>query len=201
MNDSPSSTHPSAPVPSKADQLALKDQFDFALKHFLFVADQRLKTFNFYAVFLVASVGATITTSSGEKISARTFTILGLFHILIAIVFFIIERRNTALIKISTTTLIALESQSGFPGQARIFSRDDADLKTWWQKLMSYRSAFYLAYIAQFSLGLGVLYCAFFVAHPADSGNRCDASDDAVPAKLLPGGHSTQRTDIDRGKK
>jgi len=38
----------------------LSAQMDYAMKHFLFIADQRIKTFNFYVILLAASGGATI---------------------------------------------------------------------------------------------------------------------------------------------
>jgi hypothetical protein len=143
------------------ENLTQKDHFEYAWKHFDVIADQRLKTFNFYIIMVAATVVATL--SSFDK--PNPFWILfacGVLHMVCAVVFFLIDERSKRLVLISKRTLIKFEEAKGWS-----LFRSDVELqKTWWHKFTSYTSAFRLAFGAQFVFGFFVLVMAFIPIHP-----------------------------------
>ncbi|WP_050025224.1 hypothetical protein [Verrucomicrobium sp. BvORR034] len=147
-----------------SEPLLLKDQMDYAMKHFTFIADQRLKTFNFYAILLAASVAATMAMID-RAFQMQAYMICGGFHILVPVLFLIIERRNLQLLSVAREGLQAIEVNAGWPVAARLSRRDSENTKGWRSKLLSYRVAFVLTYSCQFLFGALILYCGAFVQH------------------------------------
>lgn len=147
---------------AKDEQASLQAQMDYSMKHFLFIADQRIKTFNFYVILLAASAGATLQLTTAY--SPRAFVGLSLFHLLIAVVFFFIERRNLRLLEICQRALMRLEAKLGWPTASRLASVDNR--RSSQCPLFSYRVAISVAIGAQILLSVMLLICVFVVNHP-----------------------------------
>jgi len=138
---------------------SLTAQMDYATKHFFFIADQRIKTFNFYVILLAACGGATLQLT--PVYNKTTFVVVALFHWLIALVFSLIEQRNIRLLKICKGALIRLERENQWPPFSRLAAVDDHQRSA----LVSYRGAINIAFAAQVMIGALLLYCALFVTH------------------------------------
>ena len=86
-----------------------KDQLDYAMKHFSFIADQRMKAFNFYIILFAASIAATM--SAMDRLPKKTgFVTCGIIHILVAGVFFIMDQRSRRLVKLSLKAVRRIEA-------------------------------------------------------------------------------------------
>lgn len=73
---------------------------DHYLKQFHFVADQRLKMFNIFFVVSVAALGYSLSTVlAGDQAHWEVAWIAGFGHALIGVVFFLLDRRNTEILK------------------------------------------------------------------------------------------------------
>lgn len=156
---SPSKTPPSPPVPpfedggddsdSEPETVALKDQMDYAMKHFLFIADQRLKIFQFYLVLLAASI--TVTASLVKDMAPMALLIAAAMNAGVPLIFYIIEQRNQVLLDVTGKGIRGIEQLAGWPEVARISTREkEAKYKC------SYKMAFGLCYAVQFGTGLAL---------------------------------------------
>ena len=136
---------------NQQEPLPLKDQMEYAMKHFLFIADQRLKTFHLYVLLAVASVGATL--NAANNVAASGYYILpfaGALHISIAIIFGVIEIRNCRLLTIARNGIMEIEKQPGWPTYARLATTD----KDGSSRFLTYWTVFRLAYISQIAIGI-----------------------------------------------
>ena len=78
-------------------------QGHYVLELFKFIGDQRLKTFNYYALILVVTTGGTFTAV--EKFSHEVLLLCGVTHVVVATVFWLIDKRNCQLISIASVEL------------------------------------------------------------------------------------------------
>jgi hypothetical protein len=108
----------------------LKDQMDYAMKHFNFIAEQRLKTFHFYAILLAGSIAGTLSGIK-ESVNVPLFLICGVLHFLLALVFSIIERRNLHLLGIARGGVAFVEQSDGWPERLRLCCIDYRETRAW----------------------------------------------------------------------
>ncbi len=138
-----------------------KEQFQYAWKHFDFLADQRMRTFNFYAILLAASVGGTLTVF--EKMNKPIVIICcGLWHIGIAVCFLILDTRARRMIEIPKNALRWFEERSGWNAPKLVLA-DDAAMRAQGHRFISYTFAIRSTCLAQILFGLVVAGLAIFL--------------------------------------
>ena len=137
-------------------QFSEKDYFEYAWKHFTVIAEQRLKTFNFYIIIVAASIAATVAAVEKTKAFWLIFS-CGVLHIVCAAVFFLIDERSRRLINIPKQRLIIFEEQNEW----ELFRKDTTLQKGWWNKVASYTAAFRAAFLSQAIFGGWMVIMAF----------------------------------------
>lgn len=137
-----------------------RDIFDAAWKHFEVVAQQRLQTFNFYVVLLVATVGASLTAL--EK-HAEIFVIFicGLVCIGAGVTFLILEIRTRRLLQIPKNVMTALEIGDHWPESLRLFSIDNLRQEGFLKSIVSYSAAIRTTMSAHILFGVVLLFLGF----------------------------------------
>ena len=150
-------------TPGGTDFVSMKETLDYLTKVFLYIGDQRLKTFNYYAIILAATVGMTgIAVKEGLQ---ALCVVAGGMHVIIAFVFFVIDTRNRGLLGRAREALLACEKKA-FPEEYRLISNDQADksMKPLWLMRASYTTAFHTLYTAQVLFGIGIIVWTFKVS-------------------------------------
>ena len=146
------------------DRVSMKETLDYLTKVFLYIGDQRLKTFNYYAIILAATVGMTgIAVKEGLQ---ALCVVAGGMHVIIAFVFFMIDKRNRGLLGKARKALCACEKKA-FPDlDYRLISNDEANksMKSLWLMRASYTIAFDTLYTAQVLFGIGIIVWTFKVS-------------------------------------
>lgn len=145
----------------KLDYLTKKEKLDYLTKVFLYIGEQRLKTFNFYAIILAATV--TMTGVAFKEGVPAVFRVAGGLHVVIAFVFFMIDKRNRVLLRKAREALCACEKEAFPNGKYHIISNDQADksMKPLWLMRASYTTAFHTLYTAQVLFGIGIILWTF----------------------------------------
>lgn len=106
------------------DRVSMKETLDYLTKVFLYIGEQRLKTFNYYAIILAATV--TMTGVAFKEGVPAVCGLAGGMHVVIAFVFFMIDTRNGVLLGSAREALLASEKEA-FPKKYRLISNDQAD--------------------------------------------------------------------------
>lgn len=154
-------------TPGGTDFVSMKETLDYLTKVFLYIGEQRLKTFNYYAIILAATVGMT-----GIAVKEGVPAVCGLaggLHVVIAFVFFMIDKRNRGLLGKARKALCACEKKA-FPDDDdldyRLISNDEANksMKSLWLMRASYTIAFQTLYTAQVLFGIGIIVWTFKVS-------------------------------------
>lgn len=87
---------------------------DFFLRHFHYVADQRLKVMGFY--FTVAAASLILTANFMTTVESPTqvliLRIIGGFHVFLALVFRLLDIRCQRLVEVAIYPLVELEKQT-----------------------------------------------------------------------------------------
>ena len=122
---------------------------DYLWEHFKFNADQRLRAFNFFVAFSVLADGG-VFAAIEKHAHGAVFLVMGAFVALLAVTFFLIDRRSQDLLRLSVPGLKAYEQQ--FPRHSRLFALEQSRSP----RLVRYTVAFMLLFAAQFAFGLGV---------------------------------------------
>jgi len=92
------------------DQDLQKDLRDYAWKYFSYHADQRLKTFNFFLLFLTAGIAGLL--AHAEHLDEPMFSIVGgLGLLLLSFLFWKLDRRHRTLVHVAENALMVLEDQ------------------------------------------------------------------------------------------
>ena len=143
-----------------------KERLDYAWKHFALIADQRMKTFNFYVIILAGSFTGTVAALMREGAHHRTFCLIGTAHLLIAVIFAVIDERSCRILRISADALAAIEQSPAFAGQSLLIQEDRIRNKKGLRYLISYRSAFRAAFFAQLAFGVLLAWKPQFLALP-----------------------------------
>ena len=142
------------------DRVSMKETLDYLTKVFLYIGDQRLKTFNYYAIILAATV--TMTGVAFKEGVPEVFRVAGGLHVVIAFVFFMIDKRNRGLLGKARKALCACEKKA-FPdlvqADYRLISNDEANksMKSLWLMRASYTIAFNTLYTARVLFGIGII--------------------------------------------
>ena len=141
-------------------------QGHYVLELFKYIGDQRLKTFNYYALILAVTTAGTFTAV--EKFSHEVLLLCGVTHVVVATVFWLIDKRNCQLISIAREALRAYEEGSNFPENLRVMMKDEwgkdgkpknKDVKAGWRwpREATFTMAFRVAYVSQILLGVGLI--------------------------------------------
>ena len=143
-----------------------KDQLDYAMQHFSFIADQRMKTFNFYVILFAAAIAATL--SAIDKLpKVSSFVFCGAIHILIAGIFFVMDQRSRRLVKLSLRAVRRIEVSDDWPDAARLAIRDAEEMSLWPHRIISFTGAFNFVFLAQALVGVGIVVCGVcYIHHP-----------------------------------
>ena len=146
------------------DRVSMKEKLDYLTKVFLYIGDQRLKTFNYYAIILAATV--TMTGVAFKEGVPEVFRVAGGLHVVIAFVFFMIDKRNRVLLRKAREALCACEKEAFTNDKYHIISNDQADKsgKSRWRWIASYTIAFQTLYTAQVLFGIGIIVWTFKVS-------------------------------------
>lgn len=147
--------------PTSNKSISRKDIFDYAWKHFDVIADQRLRTFNFYVILLAASIGASLAAVRGNP-NSFVFLVIGFFCIAIGIIFFLIEVRTRRLLEIPKNVLTILENDADWPEDLRLFNKDNFNNRSWKKRLISYTIAFRSAFVLHICYGVLFVILYFY---------------------------------------
>lgn len=137
-----------------------KDIFEIAWKHFEVIAEQRLKTFNFYVILLAASVGAALAALE-HNAGPYIIFICGLFSIDAGAIFLVVEIRSRRLLEVPKSVLTTLKIGDHWPEELRLFSVDNLRQSGLTRKGVSYSAAFRLTMIAHIVFGVMLLLMAW----------------------------------------
>ncbi len=151
-------------TPGGTDRVSMKETLDYLTKVFLYIGEQRLKTFNYYAIILAATV--TMTGVAFKEGVPAVFGVAGGLHVVIAFVFFMIDKRNRVLLGRALEALCACEKEAFTNGKYHIISNDQTDksMKPLWLMRASYTTAFHTLYTAQVLFGIGIIVWTFKVS-------------------------------------
>ena len=125
--------------------------------HFKFNAEQRLKSFNFFLLLSIFANGG-VFTAIQNKMTPSILGLLGLFLVLLAVVFWLADTRSRQLIQLTIPALKEIEST--FPESHRLFAID-ARLQG---KIFRYTFAFRMLMASQFLFGSCVAIYGFCFA-------------------------------------
>jgi hypothetical protein len=145
---------------SQNPPISAKDQFDYAWKHFAFISEQRIRSFNFYIILLVATVGGTITVF--EKLHRlKPMLMCGVWNIFIGFVFLIIDVRSKRMLEIPKNSLRTFEAEPTWIGQKLILA-DDQQAGSHY-RWISFTTAFRATFFAQILAGILIFLYAQFI--------------------------------------
>jgi hypothetical protein len=101
----------------------IKDQLDFAWKWFVYHADQRMKMFNFMLV-VFGVLSTAIVTAISNKISPFVEIVLCFMSSVLAVAFYLLDRRNYKLVELGRDALVILERNYLFKVDATVRSQN-----------------------------------------------------------------------------
>jgi len=173
------------------DILKSADRMCYALEHFKYLADQRMKTFNYYAIVVAASITGSITAF--DKCPWQLVTALGVVHLAMAWIFFVIDIRNSRLVFFARKALRHFETACDLDPSLRVICEDhDSTTNTRknrphddWQKGHPFRrradllcvmvgskggasftAAFNMAFLLQVTCGIALIAAAWWPKGP-----------------------------------
>lgn len=123
------------------------EERDYLWQHFVFNAEQRLKAFNFFVVFAVFANGG-VFAAAEKSMRGGVFVLIGLFIVVLSLVFAVIDVRSQSLLKLAVPGLKEYEKK--FPEHSRLFARD-AERHS---GVLRYTVAFRVLFVVQFLFGL-----------------------------------------------
>lgn len=126
------------------------EEGQFIWYHFKFNAEQRLKGFNFFVLLSTFSDGG-VFTAIEKGLNPVLLAILGLFIIVLAMVFWLVDTRSQQLLRLTIPALKELEKK--FELSSRLFAIDAEKQGTY----VRYTFAIRTLLISQLLFGLGVL--------------------------------------------
>lgn len=129
-------------------------EFDHLDKLFSIVADQRMKTFNYYALILGATTAGTISLLSKESVPVLVFALVGVAHMVVAWVFYSMDRRTRGFVSRIRCAYVQLEAKGGgeLDAHMKVFSKDKDH-----KKLFSYSVAFNTLFSFHALMGLSLV--------------------------------------------
>lgn len=126
------------------------DKDQIVWDHFKFNADQRLKGFNFFILLSIFADGG-VLTALDKKFDPNLIVLLGLFTLVLAIVFWLVDSRSRNLLQLTIPALRDMEV--AFPEKYRLFAIDAMQQG----KIVRYTFAIRVLLFCQFAFGLGVV--------------------------------------------
>jgi len=169
-------------------QVTLEEQGKYALEHFKYLADQRMKTFNYYAILVAAAITGSV--AAYDKCPWYMIAALGVIHCAMAYIFLMIDIRNCLLVFNARRALRSFEERAQLPEPMRVITndlwrqghdavsaaREEAD-RDWSRRYKfrnlicrcmgrdgaTYTAAFNLGFFAQTSCGLLLIAAAVFL--------------------------------------
>jgi hypothetical protein len=143
-----------------------KDHLDYAWKHFALIADQRVKTFNFYIIVVLAAFGATLGAIKPST-PRHLYCLIGVGHIFIVAVFGMIEARGRMILDIAKRALREIEGSADYGEAYRPMTEDDRSRSKGPGGLITYGNAFLLTFLGHFLFGfLIAAWPGLFVVRP-----------------------------------
>ena len=126
------------------------DKDQIVWDHFKFNADQRLKGFNFFILLSIFANGG-VLTAIDRRFDSNLIILLGLFTLVLAIVFWLVDSRSRNLLQLTIPAL--KEMEASFPEKYRLFAIDAMQQG----KIVRYTFAIRVLLFCQFAFGLGVV--------------------------------------------
>lgn len=120
-----------------------KEEKDYLWEHFKFNADQRIKAFNFFVIFAVFSNGGAFAAFE-KKYPPLLTTAIGRFIIILALIFFAIDRRSRDLTNLAIPGLKMYEQQLAEP-TLHLFQIDNVKQS----RILRYSIAFNVLYATE----------------------------------------------------
>jgi len=130
------------------------DSTQFVWEHFKFNAEQRLKSFNLFVLLSIFASGG-VFTAIQNKVAGPVLGLLGLFLVVLAGVFWLVDSRSRQLIQLAIPALKEIESN--FPESHRVFAIDALQQGS----IVRYTFAFRALMLCQLAFGIGVAVYAF----------------------------------------
>lgn len=124
---------------------------DLVWEHFKFNAEQRLRSFNFFVLLSIFADGG-VFTAIEKSFSPKLVVLLGLFTVLLAVVFWLADARSRQLLQLTIPALKEIEA--AFPESHRLFATDAVKQG----HVVRYTTAIRTLLSAQFLFGLGVVW-------------------------------------------
>jgi len=178
---------------AESKELEPEHQMKYALEHFKYLADQRMKTFNYYALLMAAAITGSIAAI--DKCSWHVVVAMGCVHLVMAWVFFIIDIRNSKLVFCARRALRKFECDAALAPELQIIRCDHEeggasmggtrDLRESWGRHHWFRGfvdrslsrrggatftmAFNTAFILQVFAGLAMIVAAYWLKGPGAS--------------------------------
>jgi hypothetical protein len=125
------------------------NESQFVWDHFKFNAEQRLKGFNFFVLLSMFADGG-VFAALERQLNPVLLTILGIFTLILAIVFWLVDTRSRELLNLTIPALMQFETE--FSEKSRLFSLDASQRG----KVVRYTFAFRVLLVCQMAFGLGV---------------------------------------------
>lgn len=92
-----------------------KDHLDYAWRHYALIADQRMRTFNFYCILLAASIAGTAAAISSGRDTVGFLVVLSLSNMVMGIVFGALDYRSNSMIRLAKKALAEVETDCLWP--------------------------------------------------------------------------------------
>jgi hypothetical protein len=134
------------------------DGTQFIWEHFKFNAEQRLKGFNFFVLLSIFANGG-VFTAIEKQLHFFLLLLLGLFIVILALVFWLVDARSRNLLKLTIPALKEIEST--FPETHRLFAIDAKEQGFF----IRYTFAFRGLLIFQLLFGMGVIFILLAAAY------------------------------------
>lgn len=129
------------------------EEGQFIWEHFKLNAEQRLKGFNFFVLLSIFADGG-VFAAIEKGLNSYLLFILGIFIIVLAIVFLLVDTRSHRLLKLTIPALKKLESN--FSEESQLFLIDEREQG----KIARYTTAIRVLLGTQMLLGVGVVFFA-----------------------------------------
>lgn len=126
------------------------DGRDLVWDHFKFNAEQRLRGFNFFVLLSIFADGG-VFTALEKGFNPKLLLLLGLFIVVLAIVFWLVDTRSRQLLNLTIPALKEIESS--FPESHRLFAIDAVSQG----RFVRYTFAIRMLLAAQLIFGLGIV--------------------------------------------
>lgn len=125
------------------------EEKDYLWQHFVFNAEQRLKTFNFFVVLSAFADGG-VFTAAEKNLHWAMFMLVGGFVAALSVVFWVIDARSRELLQLAVPGLKEFEKK--FQEHSRLFANDN---QRSWKRYVRFTYAFRALFLLQLMFGFG----------------------------------------------